>query len=96
MFNQTNTFQAVIASNGSLTYSVFTYKCGLIRDFNLVAAVGYSAKPNFYQYYPPHNLINISCVNQPASNWSNVVYEIGVCSAPCVNGRYTNTSTCNS
>ena len=94
--NQPNTFQAVIASRGSLFYAVFTYRCDLIKWTIHETFVGYFDGSNFLQEHPlsgTSNVVNIDCVNRPTSSWSNVVYKISTCS-PCVNGRYgTNTST---
>ena len=93
---QPNTFQAVIASDGSLSYAVFTYQCNLIKWTLYNAAVGYTDGLNFFQNHPlsrTSDVVNIDCVNQPASNWSNVAYKISLCSPPCVNGRFVNCHT---
>ena len=98
MFIQPNTFEAVIASHGSLSYAVFTYQCDLIKWTNYNAAVGYTAGPHFFQNHPltrTSNVVNIDCVNQPTSIWSNVVYDITVtCSPPCANGNCTDNRIC--
>ena len=79
MFIQPNTFQAVIASHGSLSYAVFTYQCDLINWTRHNASVGYTAGPHFFQNHPlsrTSDVVNIDCVNQPTSIWSNVVYKL--------------------
>ena len=81
MFIQPNTFQAVIASHGSLSYAVFTYQCDFINwtKENDYAAVGYTAGPHFFQNHPlsrTTNVVNIDCVNQPTSIWSNIIYKL--------------------
>ena len=69
----------MIVSHGSLSYTVFTYQCDLISWTLRPAAVGYTAGPHFFQNHPlsrTSNVINIDCVNQPTSIWSNVVYKL--------------------
>ena len=91
----------MIASHGSLSYAVFTYQCDLIQWTEYNAAVGYTAGPHFFQNHPlsrTSNVVNIDCVNQPTSIWSNVVYNItngtAICSPPCVNGNCTDNGIC--
>ena len=93
----------MIASHGSLSYTVFIYQCDLIKWRKHNAAIGYTAGPHFFQNHPlsrTPNVINIDCVNQPTSNLSNVVYDITngtvihVCSPPCVNGNCITNGTC--
>ena len=69
----------MIVSRGSLSYAVFTYQCDLISWTLRPAAVGYTAGPHFFQNHPlsrTSNVINIDCVNQLTSIWSNVVYKL--------------------
>ena len=69
----------MIASHGSLSYAVFTYQCGLINWTMHNASVGYTAGPHLFQNHPlsrTSNVVNIDCVNQPTSIWSNVVYKL--------------------
>ena len=69
----------MIASHGSLSYAVFTYQCDLIKWTVHTAAVGYTAGLHFFQNHPlsrTPNVVNIDCVNQPTSVWSNVVYKL--------------------
>ena len=69
----------MIASHCSLSYAVFTYQCDLINWTYSEASVGYTAGPYFFQNHPlsrTSNVVNIDCVNQPTSIWSNVVYKL--------------------
>ena len=71
----------MIASHGSLSYAVFSYQCDLIKWTHYNASVGYTAGPYFFQNHPlskTSNVVNIDCVNQPTSNWSNVVYKLSL------------------
>ena len=69
----------MIASHGSLSCAVFTYQCDLIKWTLRNASVGYTAGPHFFENHPlsrTSDVVNIDCVNQPTSNWSNVVYKL--------------------
>lgn len=71
---QENTFQAIIVSDGYYSYSIFTYKCGLMKWDNGVN-IGYSAGGNTYENYDPSSR-EVACVNSPESDWNNVVYQL--------------------
>ena len=76
---QPNTFQVVVAAQGSISYAIFTYKCDLLRWTDYNAAVGYSAGPNFFKEHPlsrKTNVTDIDCLNYPLSVWSNLVYKL--------------------
>ena len=92
LFIQPNTFQAVIASHGSLSYAVFTYQCDLINWTRYNASIGYTAGQNFFQNHPlsrTSNVVNIDCVNQPTSIWSNVVHKLTLHPYPATNVSVT-------
>ena len=78
---QTNSgaFQAVLASQGNKTYTIFTFKCDLFDWNGANAIIGFSASNTVFANFPLSRLVraNIDCLNSPASNWSNIVYEIG-------------------
>lgn len=91
-FLQTNTFQAIIISDGAETFSVFTYNCDQLRwggSFNDFPAIGYSVFVTGNSTLPNHSnhpqsrmspVTNIACSNQQryGSPWSNLVYRIGI------------------
>ena len=69
----------MVASEGSTSYAIFTYKCDLLQWTSYNAAIGYSAGAEYYENHPlsrTSNVINIDCVNYPHSVWSNVVYKL--------------------
>ena len=69
----------MVASEGSTSYAIFTYKCDLLQWTRHNAAIGYSAGLDYYENHPlsrTSNVINIDCVNYPHSVWSNVVYKL--------------------
>ena len=75
---QSNFFQVAIAVQGSVTYSIFTYQCDLIRWTLNTAAVGYSVNGTFYENHQlskSSSVVNIDC-EKVVSNWTNVVYRI--------------------
>ena len=63
---------------GDVTYSIFTYQCGLIRWTLYNAAVGFSVNGTFYENHPSsrnESILNIDC-DGAISGWTNVVYRI--------------------
>ena len=90
---QTNTYQAIIISDGRETYSIFTYNCDELNwagAGNDYASVGFSVlgtdvasgfTQNFANY-PLSRLPQVSmvaCENTPLNRpWTNLVYRVGV------------------
>ena len=75
---QTNTYQGVLVTDGTTSYAVFIYQCGLM-GWSGYASIGYYAVGNFSQDHPLANSVSantIACVNLPTSVWSNVVYQL--------------------
>ena len=69
----------MVASQGSTSYAIFTYKCDLLQWTRNHAAIGYSAGPDNFANHPlsrTSKVINIDCLNYPSSVWSNVVYNL--------------------
>jgi hypothetical protein len=96
-----NTFQAIVASQGTLTYTVFTYQCDNIKwglgDLSFYASVGFSSGNNFFETHPlsnKANVTNIDCINQPHSIWSNVVYKLSKDSPVCTNTTCLHNGIC--
>lgn len=83
---QPNTFQVIVTTDGTSTYSIFTYKCG---DLNwtgpLYATIGYSIDGNLFNSHPLSGTAavnDIACLNQPQSVWSNVVSKLSISHLP--------------
>ena len=77
--SQGSNFQAMVATNGNLSYAVFTYLCGSGLFGGSNTGVGFSAGPNLFANYPlsrQPNVRDIACVNQTCPPWTNVVYKI--------------------
>ena len=69
----------MVASQGSTSYAIFTYKCNLLQWTKNSASIGYSAGRNNFANHPlsaTSRIINIDCLNYPSSLWSNVVYNL--------------------
>ena len=47
MQTDTNTFQAVLATDGTRSYAIYTYECGKLNWVHYFAAIGFSASPDF-------------------------------------------------
>lgn len=69
---QENTFQAILITDGNYTYTIFTYKCGLM-EWDRGATIGYSSAGDPYANNDPSSNA-VACVNSPESDWSNVIY----------------------
>ena len=80
-----NTFQGVLITDFSSSYSVFTYKCGDL-EYSNGATIGFSSGDGLFANHPATergSAQSIACLNQPTTPWVNVVYELtipGVCS----------------
>ena len=75
---QTNTFQAVLTSSINTSYAIFTYQCDLLNWQSYNASIGFSAGKKFYKNHflsRQSNVNDISCLNEPYSKWSNIVYN---------------------
>ena len=69
----------MIASQGSTSYAIFTYKCNLVQWTRNSAAIGYSAGNDSFADHPfsrSSRVTDIDCLNYPSSVWSNVVYNL--------------------
>lgn len=76
--HQTNTFQAILITNGTKSYAVFTYMCNLI-EWSDAATIGFDAGGEFYANHPLSGQFvsnAIDCVHQPDSVWNNVIYDL--------------------
>lgn len=80
---QSNTYQAIVITNGMESYSIFTYNCELMEWPGLwvYATVGFNARGDYYSNHPLTGLSNvhrIACANRPQTDWSNVVYKLSL------------------
>ena len=78
LYFQHNTFQGLVITNGSKSYSVFTYQCGTL-DWGGEATIGYKADESLFRNDPLSGMVNvndIACLNLPNSDWYNLVYDL--------------------
>ena len=75
---QTDTFQGIVITDGSKSYAVFTYKCGLMQ-WSGNATIGFKADRTYFRNHPLSGSItsnSIACINYPPTEWTNVVYDL--------------------
>ena len=75
---QLNTFQGIVITDGSISFTVFTYMCGEM-NWSGGATIGFIADSSFYANHPLSGTANandVACVNSPATVWSNVFYDL--------------------
>ena len=67
-------------TNGTKTYSVFTYRCDDITWANgNRTVIGFNAGGTSYANHPfsgTPNVVNVDCENSPESIWNNLVYDV--------------------
>ena len=79
LFLQENNYQVVLLTDGTQSYTVFTYKCGELNWSTSSTGIGFSAGPSLYANHPlsrRSNVRSIACLNSPETPWSNVVYKV--------------------
>ena len=69
----------MVASQGSSSYAIFTYKCDNLQWTKNNATIGYSDGHSNFENHPfsrTSKVTDIDCLNYPSSVWSNVVYNL--------------------
>ena len=69
----------VLATDGTQSFAVFTYKCGELNWSYFRASIGFSASSSVFANHHLSRLLNvndIACLESPSPPWSNVVYQI--------------------
>ena len=69
---QENTFETILITDGTYSYAIFTYQCGLM-EWDNGATIGFKASGNFYENNFPSSA-EVACLNSPESQYSNVIY----------------------
>ena len=78
LYTQTNTFQGLLVTDFSRSFSVFTYYCGDL-SYSHGATIGFVTGDGLFAHHPAilrGSAQSVACLNSPASPWVNVVYEI--------------------
>ena len=77
---QSNTYQGILITDGTHSFAVFIYQCGLLEwSGSDPATVGYYGDGNFYENHALANTANantVACLNSPDSVWSNLIYRL--------------------
>ena len=82
ILSQSNSFQLVLTSSNIVSYAIFTYKCGSLNWKVSGAGIGFSASEEFFANHPlsrSNDVNDIACLNEPYSQWSNVIYNLTKC-----------------
>ena len=77
LYTQTNTFQAIVITNGYQSYAVLIYNCDQM-DWSGNAVIGFKADDDSFQNHPfsGSNASFVACQNSPDHTWSNVIYQL--------------------
>ena len=81
LISQTNTFQAIIMTNGNQSYAVFIYLCGALSSSGNVTdgTIGFNSDGSYFRNYPlsgTPRLPEVSCLNHPRTMWTNLLYSL--------------------
>ena len=79
-FQEPNTFQGILLTDGRQSFAVFTYECGLL-GWSTGAVVGFTGEGGFYGNHPLsvkglvlESTSNIDC--QSPYRWNNVIFNL--------------------
>ena len=75
--SQSNSFQAVLVTDGTTSYCIFIYHCDLLLSSG--AAIGFSASGNFsfnHRLSLQTHSNEVACSNRPDSDWNALIYVI--------------------
>ena len=74
---QTNSFQAILTTDGNSSYAIFTYECGSM-GWSRDSTIGFNAAGSIFANHPlsGRNARSVACSNAPASNWTNLIYNL--------------------
>ena len=76
--SQTNTYQAVVITDGSESFAIFTYLCGAMA-WHGNATIGFNAGGTWFENHVLSGTAganSIACTNRSSSVWTNVVYKL--------------------
>lgn len=77
---RTNSFQALVVTDGDNSYAIFVYHCCLMQWFGWRVAIGFNSDGfGLYENHPLSLLTDagaVACLNRPFSDWTNVIYRL--------------------
>lgn len=77
-WSQTNTYQAILITDGMESYAIFIYLCGALT-WSGSATVGYNADGVLHTSFPlsgTDDVKLVSCLDFPQRSWSNLIYPL--------------------
>ena len=77
LLSQRNSYQAVLVTDGSRSYSLFLYHCDLLHSTG--AAIGYFSSGNFFENHKlslQPNSNEVACGNRSDSDWTTLLYTL--------------------
>ena len=75
---QTNSYQAVVITNDTESFAVFTYQCGSV-SWHGHATIGYNAGGTLFENHKLSGMNtanSVACLNYSSTVWSNLVYRL--------------------
>ena len=78
LYMQTNTYQAIVITDGEQSYAIFTYLCGAM-NWHGYATIGINSDGNFYTNYPlsgTSSVTEVACLEYPDSLLKNLIYPL--------------------
>ena len=75
---QTNTYQAIVITDGIQAYAVFTYNCARMETpgYYKYATIGFNARGEYYQNHPFSGLSVANNVGCNGLQWNTLVYRL--------------------
>ena len=77
---QTNTFQAVIVTDGTNSFAIFIYRCGDLQwPGHIGATIGFGAGSEFVSnnwLSGTPNVTSIACLNSPDNQFVTLIYKL--------------------
>ena len=76
-FLKGNSFQSIVATDGTLSYAIFTYHCGSLNWIPNSASIGFSITQDFFANHElslTPNVNDVACIN---GEWSNIIHKVG-------------------
>jgi len=76
--HQTNTYQAIVSTDGIQSFALFTYQCGSMM-WGGNATIGFNAGGTFYRNQDlsgTSRINDVACQSYPGVVWNNIMYRL--------------------
>ena len=80
--NRTNSFQAIVITDGVFSYALFIYECCSMEWSGLYdyrVTIGFNSDGIHYDNHPlsrADDAAAVACLGLPDSGWTNIIYEL--------------------